>query len=122
MELSGLTRATPSPPGGEIIRDATGSPTGALRETASGLIRPGAGEPPPSADERLRRARRALELAAQESFSKGITSFQDAGSSFVDIDLMKAMADEGTLGVRLWGHGPREQSLSGGEPCRLSDG
>jgi predicted amidohydrolase YtcJ len=34
--------------------------------------------------------------------SKGITTFQDAGSSFETIDLMKKVADEGQLGVRLW--------------------
>ena len=34
--------------------------------------------------------------------SKGVTSFQDAGSSFATIDLMKAMIDEGRIGVRLW--------------------
>jgi predicted amidohydrolase YtcJ len=34
--------------------------------------------------------------------SKGITSFQDAGSSFADVDLMKAMIDAGRINVRLW--------------------
>ena len=43
-----------------------------------------------------------LQLAAEEALSKGITSFQDAGSSFETIDRMKAAADEGKLGVRLW--------------------
>ena len=62
----------------------------------------GAGEPAPSADERMARERRVLELAAQEALSKGITSFQDAGSSFETIDRMKAMVDEDKLGVRLW--------------------
>ena len=38
----------------------------------------------------------------RKSLSKGITSFQDAGSSFETIDRMKAMVDEGKLGVRLW--------------------
>ena len=43
-----------------------------------------------------------LELADKEVLSKGITSFQDAGSSFATIDLMKKMIDDGKLGVRLW--------------------
>ena len=43
-----------------------------------------------------------LELASQESVSKGVTSFQDAGSSFADVDLMKQMIDEGKINVRLW--------------------
>jgi predicted amidohydrolase YtcJ len=94
MQLSGITRTTPNPSGGEILKDANGNPTGLLRETASMLVRRR------SDDEA--RARRALELASQEALSKGLTSIQDAGSSFATIDLMKKMIDEGTIGVRLW--------------------
>jgi predicted amidohydrolase YtcJ len=102
MKLSGVTRATRNPDGGEILKDAKGNPTGLLRETAARLIRRGTGGPAPTDEERVTRERRVLELAAQEALSKGITSFQDAGSSFETIDRMKAMADEGKLGVRLW--------------------
>jgi hypothetical protein len=94
MEISGITKATANPRGGEILKDATGDPTGLLRETASGLVRRERGDEV--------RARRALELASQEALSKGLTSFQDAGSSFATIDLMKKMIDEGKIGVRLW--------------------
>ncbi len=102
MKLSGVTRTTKNPDGGEILKDAKGNPTGLLRETASRLIRRGTGEPAPTDEERVARERRVLELAAQEALSKGITSFQDAGTSFETVDRMKAMADEGKLGVRLW--------------------
>jgi predicted amidohydrolase YtcJ len=102
MEVSGVTRTTPNPPGGEILKDASGNPIGLFRETAEGLIHPGAGEPRPTAEEAAARARKILELASQESISKGITTFEDAGSSFATIDLMKRMVDEGQMGVRLW--------------------
>jgi predicted amidohydrolase YtcJ len=102
LQLSGVSKSTPNPPGGEVLKDASGEPTGLLRERASGLIRRGMGEPTPTAEERLARARRILELASREAVSKGITTFQDAGSSFSDVDLMKAMVDEGKMGVRLW--------------------
>ena len=46
--------------------------------------------------------RRVLQLADEEVLSKGITSFQDAGSSFETIDVMKKVAADGKLGVRLW--------------------
>jgi predicted amidohydrolase YtcJ len=98
MAAAGVTRATKSPAGGEILKDASGDPTGLLRETASGLIKEPAGTP----TERLARGRKVLELADREAVSKGITSFQDAGSPFATIDLMKKMVDEGALGVRLW--------------------
>jgi predicted amidohydrolase YtcJ len=94
MAASGITRATRNPPGGEILKDAAGEPTGLLRETAESLIRM------PEGDEA--RARKGMELASREALSKGITSFQDAGSSFATIDLMKQMIDAGRIGVRLW--------------------
>jgi hypothetical protein len=102
MELSGITKDTPNPAGGDILKDAQGNPIGAFRETASRLIRTGTGEPKPTEAEAAARARRILELASQESVSKGVTSFQDAGSSFADVDLMKQMIDEGKINVRLW--------------------
>jgi predicted amidohydrolase YtcJ len=101
MELSGVTGQTANPAGGDFLKDANGNPTGLFRETASRLIRGGAGENP-TAEERMTRARRVLELATEEVVSKGITSFQDAGSSFSDIDLMKQMIDEGKIHNRLW--------------------
>ena len=102
MEVSGVTRETPNPPGGDFLKDANGNPTGLFRETASRLIRSGGGEPRRTAEEEVARARRILELASEEAVAKGVTSFQDAGSSFDDVDLMKRMIDEGRINVRLW--------------------
>ena len=98
MEVSGVTRETQNPSGGDFLRDAAGNPTGLFRETASRLIR----EPPRTAEEDVARARKILELASQEVVSKGVTSLQDAGSSLEDVDLMKRMIDEGRINVRLW--------------------
>jgi predicted amidohydrolase YtcJ len=102
--LAGITRDTKNPPGGEILRDASGEPTGLLRETASRLVgdaytRARAGMKP---EEREAEVRREIQLADEEAVSKGITSFQDAGSSFETIDVMKKVAAEGKLGLRLW--------------------
>jgi hypothetical protein len=102
MEVSDVLPSTPDPAGGDIIRDASGRPIGVFRETASALIRRGAGEPPATPAEAAARARRVLELASQEVVSKGVTSFQDAGSSLADVDLMKALVDEGRIANRLW--------------------
>jgi predicted amidohydrolase YtcJ len=99
MELSGITEKTPDPEGGKIIRDGAGSAIGALLETAQGLVRM-RGERRTLA-ESLARERRAVELAAAECLSRGVTSFHDAGASFRTVDLYKKMAEEGTLGVRL---------------------
>ena len=102
MALSDITPGTPDPPGGDLLRDAKGQPTGLLRETASGLIRTGAGEPARTAAEETARATQILELASREVVSKGITSFQDAGSSFEDVDRMRSMVDQKRIDVRLW--------------------
>ncbi len=102
MELSNIRRPTESPSGGEILRDANGDATGLLRETAQRLIKRGAGAPPPTPEETAARDRQVLELASREVLAKGITTFQDAGSSLGTIDRMKEMVDAGRIGVRLW--------------------
>lgn len=102
MELSGIKRSTESPSGGEILRDKNGEATGLMRERAQALIKRGAGEAPPTPEETVARDRQVLELAATASLSKGITTFEDAGSPLATIDLIKKMVDEQKLGIRLW--------------------
>jgi len=104
MALAGVTKATPNPPGGEILKDAAGDPTGLFRETASGLL----GRAERAAREKMTpaeleaEARRIIQLAADECLKKGVTSFHDAGVSFRTVDLYKQIAQEGRLGVRLY--------------------
>lgn len=96
MELAGIDAGTPDPPGGEIVRDASGEPIGVFRETAQSLLFRAMtrGAAPDG--------RRVAQLAAEECLAKGVTSFQDAGSSFDDVELLREMAESGELGVRLW--------------------
>jgi predicted amidohydrolase YtcJ len=96
MRRAGVDASTPNPPGGELLKDAQGRPTGVLRETAQGLVERALNDP------RGGNLRKAIELATEECLSKGVTSFQDAGSSFAVIDTLKALAAEGQLKVRLW--------------------
>jgi predicted amidohydrolase YtcJ len=104
MALAGVTRSTPNPPGGEILKDAKGDPTGLFRETASGLV----GRAQRAAREKRTpaeleaEARQVIQLAVDECLKKGITSFHDAGVSFRAVDLYKQVAQEGKLGVRLY--------------------
>lgn len=117
MELSNLTAKTVAPAGGEILKDKAGNPTGLLNETAMGLIRRGAGEPAPTAEEREAEAMKVIELADQEILSKGVTSFQDAGSSFQDVERFKRAIDTGRLKSRLW-----VMIRGGGTPEQLAKG
>lgn len=104
LEAASITRATPDPPGGEIVRDATGNAIGMLRETAADPLRDALAayraERPAAAVEAAQREH--VRLAAQDAITNGITSFQDMGSSFETIDLLKRMADEGALPLRLY--------------------
>jgi predicted amidohydrolase YtcJ len=104
LALAGINKNTPNPPGGEILRDTQGRPTGVLRETAAGLVSKALAEARSrrSPEQIQAQARKEIELAIQECLAKGVTSFQDAGSSFATIDLLKKLAEEGRLGVRLW--------------------
>jgi predicted amidohydrolase YtcJ len=102
MVLSEINRETPDPAGGQILKDANGEPTGLLRETASNLIRRGAGEPPATVAEAQVRLRQTLALADREAISKGVTSFHDAGTTPDVIESMKRMIDEGALQTRLF--------------------
>ncbi|MGH7577502.1 MAG: amidohydrolase [Longimicrobiales bacterium] len=96
MELAGITRDTPDPSGGEIVKDENGDPIGMFRETAQGLLAAASrNAAPPDPD-------RQIELAIEEVLSKGITTLHDAGSGFDTIDRLKARADAGTLGLRLY--------------------
>lgn len=104
LELSGITRDTANPPGGEIVRDAQANPTGLLRETAQQLVSAVMAKAEAGRDPRLIEAeqRRQVELAGHEALSKGVTSIHDAGASFATIDFFKRLADEGKLPVRLY--------------------
>jgi len=96
MELAGIDRTTPDPPGGAIVRDAAGNATGAFLENAQRLLGPAQRNATPIDPARL------AEAAAKEVLAKGITTLHDAGVSFATVDLYRRLVDEGRLGVRLW--------------------
>jgi predicted amidohydrolase YtcJ len=71
LQLGGITRDTESPAGGEIVRDASGEPTGLLKDNAQALV--ARVIPEPSREMNLRAARAALAEAARV----GVTTIQD---------------------------------------------
>jgi predicted amidohydrolase YtcJ len=102
MRLAGTDATTANPPGGQILRDGEGKPTGVFRETAQGLLQRAQGQRQRSPEERARDLDTAIRLAQDECLAKGVTSFQDAGSDFGTIDVFRRLADEGKLRIRLW--------------------
>ena len=104
MRLAEVDADTPNPPGGEILKDDQGQPTGVFRETAQGLIDRAYARSLRlrSRAERRRDLLKAIELATDECLAKGITSFQDAGSPLSTVDLFKELAGADKLRIRLW--------------------
>ncbi|MEJ8567767.1 amidohydrolase [Elongatibacter sediminis] len=104
LALAGIDRETADPPGGTIVRDARGDATGLMRETAQGLLTPliEQYEAALPDSERERVGRERVRLASETALRNGVTSFQDAGSSFETIDFLRRLEAEGALPVRLY--------------------
>ena len=96
LQLANITAKTPDPPGGEIVRDAQGNPTGVLRDAAQDLVFKVM--PPMSREHRMRAIRRALEHAA----SLGVTSVQHMNPEYDDVKIYAELAEKGTLTARIY--------------------
>jgi predicted amidohydrolase YtcJ len=96
LRASGITRDTPNPPGGVIVKDpATGEPTGILHETAMDLIK----RPALSAEESRKLDKRAVLLAMKEANRCGVTSVHDLDGK---VGVFKELLDAGELTVRVY--------------------
>ncbi|MDB6027031.1 MAG: nfdA 3 [Verrucomicrobiales bacterium] len=93
MKLSGVSKATKEVPGGEIVRDKNGEPTGIFKDGAEDLIK----VPDHSESENLSAARAATAHAAKV----GVTSVTDM-SAGDDVGLYQTMAARGELKTRIY--------------------
>src|SRR5215831_2621389 len=93
LRLANITSKTADPPGGEIVRDAQGNPTGVLRDAATSLVDKVI--PPMSRAHRMRALRQALEHAA----SLGVTSVQDKNPPYEDVKAYAELVETGELTV-----------------------
>ncbi|MGO9648208.1 MAG: amidohydrolase [Terriglobales bacterium] len=96
LKLAGVTAQTPDPPGGTIVRDAQGNPTGDLKDAAWELVYKVI--PPPSHEQVMRAARRALEHAA----SVGLTSVQTMDPEYAEIAAYAELLQAGELTTRIY--------------------
>ena len=100
LQLAGITAQTPDPPGGVIVHDSKGNPTGALKDAAEDLVLKVI--PPLTHDQRIRAAKRALEHAA----SLGVTSVQEMNDgttdSFPNVGAYAELLQHGELTTRVY--------------------
>jgi predicted amidohydrolase YtcJ len=110
LKIAGITKATPNPPGGEILRDpVTGEPTGMLIDNARALVE--GLVPPPTEDE----TKVALETGADRSVRVGWTQLQYAGTTDAEIRLLCQLYAERNITLRIYaaigGPGPDAERL-----------
>jgi len=109
LRLAKVTARTPDPPGGEIVRDAQGNPTGILKDAAMNLVFKVI--PDMTAEQRAAALRRALAHAAQ----LGVTSVQEMGSSAADIRTYMEFAERGELTTRIYAAIPEMEWRKGAD-------
>jgi predicted amidohydrolase YtcJ len=97
LALAGITKDTPNPPNGVIVRDpATGEATGALKEAAHGLV--GKVVPVPTRAEKLAALRAGMKWANEH----GLTRVHSAGGDFEELPLFDQLRREKQQTLRFY--------------------
>jgi predicted amidohydrolase YtcJ len=96
LVAAGITNETPDVPGGEIVRDARGEPTGVLKDNAMALVDKVV--PPRPAQEKDRALAAAMRYAAE----RGVTSVHHMGDNWDDVAVFARARDAGTLTTRIY--------------------
>lgn len=107
LELAGITGATESPFGGDILKDEAGEPTGMLIDTAQGLV--GSLTQAPTPDE----IRHAYSVASDVYASYGWTNIHSMSVHPNNVPVMESLSDQGELDIRVY------NSIDGKNPKTL---
>jgi predicted amidohydrolase YtcJ len=100
LKLAGVDKNTQDVPGGVIVRDENGEPTGILKDAAQGLVEKVI--PAPS----QKQIRVAIKAAQEYANGVGVTSVQDMSASPDVFRAYQTMLHDGELHVRISGHQP----------------
>ena len=103
LKLAGITSETPTPAGGEIVRDANGSPTGVLKDNAMLLV--GKVIPEPTLEERFE----VIRLAQEHAFANGLTQVHAMSVDPSEVwlmDVLRNAQQAGLLKLRVKVFGP----------------
>lgn len=95
LELAGVTRDTPDPEGGTIVRDEDGEPTGVLKDNAMNFV--WAVIPELSVEQ----ADRTFDAGIQEAIENGVTQVHNM-SSWANIDIFERAKEQGRLKIRAY--------------------
>jgi len=96
LQLAGITKDSIDPPGGQILRDATGNPTGVLIDNAMGLLE----QKIPQQNEAERQA--ALAAAFEHLLALGITSTHDAGVDAANLASYQTLQQQQKIPLRIY--------------------
>jgi predicted amidohydrolase YtcJ len=96
LEIAGISSQTPDIVGGQIVRDASGNPTGLFVDNAMGLVNKFL--PPPSVKE----SEEAIKLAIGEFLQYGIVCMDDMGVDSKDIEVYKNLIDRKEFPFRVY--------------------
>ena len=107
LDIAGVTRATPDPDGGKIVRDGAGNPTGVFIDNAIGLLE--SVLPEPSEAERTE----AIERAVQDCIRVGLTEVHDMGTDLGGIEIYKKLIQAGRFPFRVYAAIGGEKSETG---------
>jgi predicted amidohydrolase YtcJ len=104
LKMVDITKGTPDPEGGQIVKDASGEPVGFLRDNAMNPVHKALDAAVKQRGEAANElyVRQAATIASMDALSKGITGFVDQGESFAVLDQLKKLAGEGVLPLRLY--------------------
>lgn len=95
LEISGITKDTPNPPGGEVVKGPDGEPNGILR-AASGLLKGVRTSKPFTEEERLAALEKMLQIYAEA----GLTTIGDRAVGPADVALFEKLHKDKRLPVR----------------------
>jgi predicted amidohydrolase YtcJ len=96
MRLAGVTRDTPTPVGGRIVRDRDGNPTGWLIDAANALAE--CAFPLPPFDEQVA----SIGRASLDSAAHGITTVRDAYVNVDEMPLLQVAWQSQRLAATIW--------------------
>jgi len=100
MEEKGITRNTPDPPGGTIVKNEEGEPTGLLLENAIDLIAPGFLETGAGLFT-FEESKEALRVATEAAAENGLTSIMDVLAGDAQVKAYQELEAEGKLPIRV---------------------